>query len=82
MRQSVDMKKKNIQNIALPSVIYINKKDASSLMTNISVLRDTSIRRIEYKTLRGFIKILKQQNKTLKKHNIKAKFEITLPVPD
>lgn len=57
------------------------KKGCDSI-SNFIVLDCGSVKPISYKTLRGFIKILKQQNKMLKKHNIKAKFTITLPVPE
>ena len=50
-------------------------------MSNFKVLNCGGVEPISYKTLRDFVKILKQQNKILKKHNIKAKFTITLPFP-
>ena len=35
-----------------------------------------------WKTMRGFIQMLKRQNKILKKHNTRVKFEIVLPIPE
>lgn len=39
-----------------------------------------NIKRIGYKTLQDYIKILKQQNRILKKLGIKSEFRITLPI--
>ena len=60
----------------------INRKfqEGCDSILNFAVSDCGSIKPISYKTLRGFIKILKQQNKILKKHNIKAKFDIILPI--
>lgn len=35
-----------------------------------------------YKTLRGYIQMLKRQNKILTKMNVKVKFDVTLPMPE
>lgn len=43
---------------------------------------DNSVKRIGYKSLRGFIQILKRQNKSLKKLGCKVTFTVTLPIKD
>ena len=55
-------------------------KDGFSLM-NAQLTSHGSIKCCGWKTLRGFIKVLKQQNKLLTKHNTRVKFEIILPMP-
>lgn len=41
-----------------------------------------NVKRIGYKSLRGFIKILKQQNKKLKQLNCRVQFTIELPIKE
>ncbi len=49
---------------------------------NLCISNEGEIKRIGYKSLRGYIQILKRQNKSLKKLGCKVKFDITLPIPD
>lgn len=68
--------------INIESKISRSFKDGCDSMTNFIALEHGGVKRPSYKTIRGFIKMLRQQNKLLKKHNIKATFTITLPVPE
>lgn len=43
---------------------------------------DTPIKRVGYKTLRGFIRMIKAQNKKVKKFGVKVRFTIDLPIKD
>ena len=66
----------------IPVKMKITKdKDGLSLM-NMQITPCGGISRCGWKTLRGFIKILKQQNRLLIKHNTRVKFEIVLPLPE
>jgi hypothetical protein len=50
-------------------------------LEEMKVTPQGSVVRVGYKTLRGFIRILKNQNKILSKNNVKVKLEVTLPLP-
>jgi len=53
----------------------------SLTLKNTQITPFGGIKRAGYKTLRGFIKFLKSQNKILMKNNTKVKFEVVLPLP-
>ena len=44
--------------------------------------KDSPIKRVGYKTMRGLIRMLKIQNKKLKKIGCRVKFIIDLPIDD
>ena len=43
---------------------------------------DQQVNRVGYKTLRGFISMIKKQNNNLKKMGCKVTFTITLPIKE
>lgn len=49
---------------------------------NIVFMGQGKTKRIGYKSLRGFIKILKSQNKKLRELNCRVRFTIDLPIKD
>ncbi len=49
---------------------------------NIIFEQGHGIKKIGYKSLRGFIKIIKSQNKKLKKMGYSVQFTINLPIKD
>ena len=59
----------------IPESSIINGK-----ITNFDLLHNGTIENIGYSSLRGYIKILKEQNKKLKKMGYKVTFTITLPI--
>ena len=62
---------------------YIRRNtDGSADIQNFEVLSWGGVKVVDYKTLRGFISMLKRQNAVCKKRGIKAKFEITLPIKE
>jgi len=57
-------------------------KQANQNMVNVGFTLNECIKKIGYKSLRGFIKMIKAQNKSLNKMGCKATFTITLPIKD
>lgn len=49
---------------------------------NITIQDGMTFKRVGYKSLRGFIRILKQQNNKLKKLGCIVEFSIKLPIKD
>ncbi len=51
-------------------------------LLNIEVLPYGGANIVDYKTLRGFVQMLKRQNKVCKERGIECRFDITLPIKD
>ena len=65
---------------AIKSRIGVNINSGHSELLNMETLSHSGIKRISYRTLRGFIKKLRTQNKRCKKLGVSARFDITLPI--
>ena len=61
--------------------VEIRKGPEGLSLTNAYLTKFGGIKCRGWKTLRGFIRILKQQNKLCKKCGVKVKYEIILPIP-
>ena len=68
--------------VATQKGIYRLENDVLKRLRMVEKEVECSIKRCGWGTLRGFIRILKQQNKLLAKHNTRVKFEIALPIPN
>ena len=62
--------------------IGFSKTGRCTEMINFEISNWGGIKPVGYKTLRGFIKMLKRQNKVCRDRDVRCKFEITLPIKE
>ncbi len=43
---------------------------------------NTGVKKVGYKSLRGFVQMLKRQNRRCEQLGVKCKFDITLPIKE
>lgn len=61
----------------------ITKDKDRLLLMNMQIMPAGGLKRKGWKTMRGFVQMIKRQNEILQKHpETRVKFEIVLPIPE